>query len=570
MAEPTADGETVRWLSIFWLASMLWGAPTIKVTPSVLSFTFVQGVGVPTASQTLSVAAVANGQMIAFAANPPSSPWLTVTPEIGRTTLVIRVTVNITSLIIGTYTDQLTIVPTEGTNREPVSIPVRLTIQAPPSNIVVSAATFDFTSRLGDNVAIPPLPVMLSSTGGLLPFSVSTRGTAWLTATPTTGSVFPGFRTPIQLAVNPAGLAPGAYSGTVTINTPTAVTKTSTVTVRLTVQPGVPEITSVWPASLPARSPTSLLTIRGVRFFPGSTAKVNNEPVLTVLLGDSALQVTVPASMMTDSKVLLITVTNPGAGGGASTATFVTTLPGPVIRGVGHAANLTPSAAPGSLLVIFGENIGPETLVSFDPRLSRVPLSLADVSVELQGESAPILYAWKDQICIAIPYGLEVSRPYMIQVNVKGERSNLWPIFVTASAPGVFTTTGTGAGPVAAYAYDEEKKEYYLVTDAAPALRGGYAVLYATGEGMPPQSADAGRLDGVIAHRASSPHSPVTVTVGGLPAEVHYAGASPGLIVGIIQLNIRIPPTVAPGTAVPVAIRIRGVTSPNGPTLNVK
>jgi uncharacterized protein (TIGR03437 family) len=560
----------VRWLCFFGLASVLWAAPTIKVSPAALSFSFVQGVGIATASQTLSVAAVANGQVIPFAVQPPSSPWLTVTPESGRTTLVIRVTVNVTSLIVGNYADQLTIAPSEGANREPILVPVSLTIQSPPSNIVVSPGTLDFVTRLGDNTAVPPLPIQLSTTGGLLPFNVSTRGTNWLSATPSTGNVFPGFRTPVQIAVNPAGLSPGAYTGTITVNTPTAVTKTTTVNARLTVQPGLPEISSVWPASLPAQSPTSIVTIRGTRFFTGTVARVNNEPVLTIVLGDSALQITIPASMMTESRVLPITVTNPGTGGGQATASFVTTLPGPVIRGIGHAANQTATAAPGSLLVIYGQNIGPETLVAFDPLLPRVPISLAGVAVELQGEPAPILYAWKDQICIAIPYALEVNRPYMIQVTYASRQSNLWPILITPSAPGLFTASGAAAGPVAAYAYDEEKKEYYLVTEAAPALRGGFAVLYATGEGMPVQATDAGRLDGVIAQRASQPHSPVTVTVGGLPAEVHYAGVSPGLIVGIIQLNIRIPPTVAPAKDVPVAIRIRGVTSPAGPTLNVK
>lgn len=560
----------MRWLSIFWLASVLWGAPTIKVTPAALSFSFVQGVGLPTASQTLSVAAVANGQVVPFAVQPVSSPWLTVTPESGRTTLVIRVTVNVTSMIVGTYTDQVIIAPVEGANREPVTVPVTVTLQSPPSNIVVSPASLDFVSRLGDPTAVPPQPVFLSSTGGLLPFSVSTRGTAWLTATPVTGNVFPGFRTEVPLTVNPAGLGPGVYTGTVTINTPTAVTKTTTVNARLTVQPGKPEFSSVWPASLPAQSPTSLLTVRGVRFFSGTTARVNNEPVLTIVLRDNALQITVPASMMTESRVLPITVTNPGAGGGEASGSFITTLPGPVIRGIGHAATQTASAAPGSLLVIYGQNLGPETLVTFDPLLPRVPTTLGGVAVELQGEGAPILYAWKDQICIAVPYGLEVQRPYMIQLTYAGRRSNLWPLFLSPAAPGLFTTNGAAAGPVAAYAYDEEKKEYFLVTEAAPALRGGFAVLYATGEGMPVQSTEAGRLDGVIARQASNPHSPVTVTVGGVPAEVHYAGASPGLLVGIIQINIRIPPTVTPGKTVPVAIRIRGVTSPAGPTLNVK
>jgi uncharacterized protein (TIGR03437 family) len=552
------------------MASVVWAAPAIKVTPSALSFNFVQGSGPPTATQTLSVAAVTNGQGIGFAVNRPSAPWLTVTPESGQTTLVIRVTVNITSLIVGTYTEQLTIAPTVGGNREPVLVPVTVTIQPPPSDILVSPSVLDFSFRLGDTAPVPPQSFALNTTGGLLPFSVSTRGTAWLAAAPPTGNVFAGIRTSIQISVNPAGLIPGAYTGAITVSTPTAVTKTTLVTARLTVQPGVPQVTSVWPASLPAQSPTSTLTVRGVRFFAGTTAKINNEPVQTLVLGDTALQVTIPASLMTDSRVLPVTVTNPGPGGGEATGTFVTTIPGPVIRGIGNAANQTATVAPGALVVIYGQNLGPETLVAFDPLLPRVPRTLGGVAVELQGEAAPILYAWKDQVCIAIPYALEVNRPYMIQLINAGQRSSLWPIFLTAAAPGIFTASGTGAGPAAAYAYDEEKKEYFLVSETAPAFRGGYAILFATGEGLPVLPPTALPPDGVIATEASSPSSPVTVTVGGVPAEVTYAGASPGLILGILQINIRIPPSVTPGKAVPLTLRIRGQTSPAGPTLNIK
>jgi uncharacterized protein (TIGR03437 family) len=552
------------------MASVVWAAPAIKVTPSALAFNFVQGSGPPTATQTLSVAAVTNGQAIGFAVNRPSAPWLTVTPESGQTTLVIRVTVNTTSLIVGTYTDQLTIAPTVAANREPVLVPVTVTIQSSPSNILVSPSVLDFTFRLGDTAPVPPQSFTLNTTGGLLPFSVSTRGTAWLAAAPPTGNVFAGIRTSIQISVNPAGLIPGAYTGAITVSTPTAVTKTTLVTARLTVQPGVPQVTSVWPASLPAQSPTSTLTVRGVRFFAGTTAKINNEPVQTLVLGDTALQVTIPASLMTESRVLPVTVTNPGPGGGEANGTFVTTLPGPVIRGIGNAANQTATVAPGALVVIYGQNLGPESLVAFDPLLPRVPRTLGGVAVELQGEAAPILYAWKDQVCIAIPYALEVNRPYMIQLINAGQRSNLWPIFLTAAAPGIFTASGTGAGPAAAYAYDDEKKEYFLVSETAPAFRGGYAILFATGEGLPVLPPTALPPDGVIASEASSPSSPVTLTVGGVPAEVTYAGASPGLILGILQINARIPPSVTPGKAVPLTLRIRGQTSPAGPTLNIK
>lgn len=565
----------MRWIAVFWLASAGWvgsaiAAPAIKVTPASLSFTFVQGSGSPTAAQTLSVALAGSGPPVSFAVNPPSAPWLTVTPAAGQTTLVIRATVNSTSLIVGTYSEQLTITPTEGPNREPVLVPVTVTVQAPPSNVVVSPSVLDFTFRLGDTAPVPAQAILLNTTGGLLPFSVSTRGTSWLAAAPPTGNIFPGIRTSIAITVNPAGLIPGLYTGAITVTTPTAITRTNLVTARLTVQPGVPEVASVWPASLPAQSPTSILTVRGTRFFSGTTAKVNNQAVATTVLSDTAIQITVPASLMTDSRVLPVTVINPGPGGGEATGSFVTTLPGPVIQGIANAASQTPTAAPGSLLVLYGQNIGPEQLVAFDPQLPRVPYTLGGVSVEIQGEATPILYASKNQVCFAIPYALEVNRPYMIQLNYEGLRSNPFPLFLTPAAPGIFTANGAGTGPAAAYAYDEEKKEYFLVSETAPAFRGGYVILFATGEGIPVLPPTALLPDGLIATEASSRSSPVVVTVGGVPAEVTYAGASPGLIIGILQINLRIPPNVTPAKAAPLTLRMRGQTSPAGPTLNIK
>jgi uncharacterized protein (TIGR03437 family) len=46
------------------------------------------------------------------------------------------------------------------------------------------------------------------------------------------------------------------------------------------------------------------------------------------------------------------------------------------------------------------------------------------------------------------------------------------------------------------------------------------------------------------------------VTIGGQPAEVLYAGAAPGLVSGVMQLNVRVPPNAATGGAVPVVIQV--------------
>ncbi len=557
-------------LVLFCVSIALWAAPALKVAPTGLVFTFVQGASVSTGVQTISVAAVANGQVIPFAIAAPSSPWLTVTPNNGRTTLVVRVAVNSTSLLVGTYSDRFMIAPTEGTNLEPLAVPITLTVSAPPSEVVVSPPTLEFVSRLGENTEGGSQPFYLGTSAGLLPYSLSTKGTDWLTANPTTGNVFPGFRTTLQAIVNPSGLVPGIYKGAIVVNTPTAVTKTTTLNVTLTVQPGEPEITSVWPASLPAQSPTSILTVRGLRFFPGTTARINGVAVTTKVLGDRLLEITVPAAMMTDSKVLPIAVMNPGAGGGTATGGLVVTMAGPVIRGIGNAASQQPSAAPGSLLVLYGQSLGPDILASFDPWLTRLPMELSGVSVTFQGEPAPVLYAGKDQICVTVPYGLVPNRPYMIQAGVGGVRSNPWPVLVTPTAPGLFTASGTGAGGVAAYGFDEVKGEYFLVSETEPALRGGFVVFYGTGEGRPAFPLVGEGLDGLIADRPSAQNSQISITIGGAVAEVLYAGASPGLVVGIMQITVKIPMSVVPGKAVPVTIRIGTLSSPLGPTLNVK
>jgi len=557
-------------LGLFCVSIALWAAPALKVAPAGLVFTFVQGASVSTAVQTISVAAVANGQVIPFAIAAPSSPWLTVTPGNGRTTLVVRVAVNSTSLLVGTYSDRLTITPTEGTNVEPIAVLITLTVSAPPSEVVVSPPTLEFVSRLGENTEGSSQPFYFGTSAGLLPYSLSTKGTDWLTANPTTGNVFPGFRTTLQATMNPSGLVPGTYKGAIVVNTPTAVTKTTTLNVTLTVQPGQPEVTSVWPASLPAQSPTSILTVRGLRFFPSTAARINGVAVTTKVLGDRLLEITVPAAMMTDSKVLPIAVTNPGAGGGTATGGLVVTMAGPVIRGIGNAASQQASAAPGSLLVLYGQGLGPDILASFDPWLTRLPMELSGVTVTFQGEPAPILYAGKDQICVTVPYKLESNRPYMIHASVGGLRSNPWPVLVTPTAPGLFTATGTGAGGVAAYGFDEVKGEYFLVSEAEPARRGGFVVFYGTGEGLPAFPLVAEGLDGLIADRPSAQNSQVSITVGGAVAEVLYAGTSPGLVVGIMQVTVKIPMSVVPGKAVPVGIRIGNLTSPVGPTLNVK
>lgn len=64
------------------------------------------------------------------------------------------------------------------------------------------------------------------------------------------------------------------------------------------------------------------------------------------------------------------------------------------------------------------------------------------------------------------------------------------------------------------------------------------------------------------------PVLPVSVKIGGVEAEVVYAGAAPGFVAGVMQLNVRVPLNVALGN-VPVVVTIGGFDSQAEVTLSI-
>jgi uncharacterized protein (TIGR03437 family) len=67
-----------------------------------------------------------------------------------------------------------------------------------------------------------------------------------------------------------------------------------------------------------------------------------------------------------------------------------------------------------------------------------------------------------------------------------------------------------------------------------------------------------------------TPNLPVNVTIGGVTVNnLQYVGGAPGEVAGVLQINVQIPPGVAPGGAVPVVIRVGGAVSQAGVTIAV-
>lgn len=91
-------------------------------------------------------------------------------------------------------------------------------------------------------------------------------------------------------------------------------------------------------------------------------------------------------------------------------------------------------------------------------------------------------------------------------------------------------------------------------------------MLYATGTG----ETDPPGIDGLLADSVlPQPLLPVSVTIGGQAAEIKYAGAAPGVVAGIVQVNVRIPDGVGSG-GVPVQLRVGDHVSQAGVTVNVE
>ena len=88
-------------------------------------------------------------------------------------------------------------------------------------------------------------------------------------------------------------------------------------------------------------------------------------------------------------------------------------------------------------------------------------------------------------------------------------------------------------------------------------------LLFGTGEGM----TDPVLADGlVVSDILATPLLPVTATIGGLPAQVAYAGSGPGLLTGILQVEVIVPKGAGTG-AVPVVLTIGSVKSQSGATI---
>jgi uncharacterized protein (TIGR03437 family) len=220
--------------------------------------------------------------------------------------------------------------------------------------------------------------------------------------------------------------------------------------------------------------------------------------------------------------------------------------------------------APGEIVTFFGPAIGPAVAATL--RLTgagRVDTVLGDTRVLFDGVPAPMIYAQAAQVSAVVPFGIAGRTSTQVQIEYRGVRSAAFTAPVAAAAPALFSLDASGRGGGAFLNQDGT-----VNGPARPAVRGEVVVLYANGLGqMSPVPGDG---EVPVAPDLPRLTPPPTVRIGGVLADVVYAGAAPGMVAGVVQINVRVPDGVAPGDAVPVEIQAGGAISGAVVTLAVR
>jgi uncharacterized protein (TIGR03437 family) len=192
------------------------------------------------------------------------------------------------------------------------------------------------------------------------------------------------------------------------------------------------------------------------------------------------------------------------------------------------------------------------------------------VSFQPGGYLAPLLYVGAGQINAIVPYQVAAitgAGALSVEVHFLGQTSNIFPLTVTATQPGIFTSLSTGTGQAAAIQYDNQGN-FQGYNSITAAKTGWILVLYLTGEGVVAPAATTGSVT------ASSSTTPVplfvpTVRIGNQPATLTFYGESPGIVSGVLQINVIVPAGAGTGN-VPISVSLGSSSTQAGVTVSLQ
>jgi uncharacterized protein (TIGR03437 family) len=197
-----------------------------------------------------------------------------------------------------------------------------------------------------------------------------------------------------------------------------------------------------------------------------------------------------------------------------------------------------------------------------------LPTTLANLSVKIDGLQAPLFYASADQINLQVPSGVDLG-----SANVEVFRGGVASPVATGTAtiveaaPGIFTVNATGRDQASVLNSDYSYNGTFdRLPGSRPEVTGSFVSIYATG---------CGRTNPIVGDGQPSPFGPLaladgvtTVVIGGVQAQVLFSGLAPGYV-GLWQINVFIPSSLATNFATPFSMQLKNQTSNPGATTTI-
>jgi uncharacterized protein (TIGR03437 family) len=246
-------------------------------------------------------------------------------------------------------------------------------------------------------------------------------------------------------------------------------------------------------------------------------------------------------------------------GGGAMREQLTPALAKPAVTGIAAAGSAILTAAPGSIVSIFGTGLSPLTSdLSGFASITALTSAIDGVTVTVGGVKAPFYFASPGQLNVQVPFEVAAGSQTVV-VTTAGGVSTAFPLTVASAAPSIFIVDAAGTGAVV------KNSDFSLITTANKAKAGDIIVIYSTGLGQVTPAA----LTGVLLQPPAASFNntgTVTVSISGQNAAVIYSIASPGFA-GLYQTAVTIPAGVT--GSVPVVLS-SGTTKSNSVNISVQ
>ena len=220
--------------------------------------------------------------------------------------------------------------------------------------------------------------------------------------------------------------------------------------------------------------------------------------------------------------------------------------------GIVNVANFQPKVAAGGIIAIFGRNLASTATAPGTP----LPGVLGGTCVTLNNSPLPLFATSPGQINAQLPPTLAAGNyPVVVRSIASQVASNTLTSAVAKYAPAIFVDQD---GPAIFHADGNRVDKNH------PATRDEHLTIYVTGLGP--------TTGGRVTVGLPAPSSPLAVTGpvnlwfgdptrSDTPVIVDWSGLAPGLI-GVYQINCRIPGVHYKGDAIPVTLKVGGVSSP--------